>query len=198
LRAHSCKNSGGYGPEADDWGFICFVSIAIGRPRTVAADMHSLDSQLVGTYSIDHKERSQFNEEDGPEVAGVAAAAGLQPKWPTAGGCFWLGTGFASPFLRRTTAPCGRCRTEPTANALGRPQSVKSPTHNPTNQLRAQGVFGACFGGGQNATTGCSLAQIRSAAKKQARGTGAAICCVGAGPTTHWHTGTAIKVPPPC
>jgi hypothetical protein len=26
----------------------------------------------------------------------------------------------ASPFLRRITAPCGRCRAEPTASALGR------------------------------------------------------------------------------
>jgi hypothetical protein len=39
------------------------------RKATMAADMHSLDSQLVDQNVHHRQEKSQFNEEDGPEEA---------------------------------------------------------------------------------------------------------------------------------
>jgi hypothetical protein len=57
LRAHSCKNSGGYGPEADDWGFVLSRSPSEGRDGSGCAFARQpVDRDVQRTaYSIDHK-----------------------------------------------------------------------------------------------------------------------------------------------
>jgi hypothetical protein len=67
----------------------------------------------------------------------IALSTQQNTFWPTK-------IDFAIPFLRRMTAPCGRCRAEPTASALGRRAHLcvlgngkgrQAPTNHPDTTL---------------------------------------------------------------